>query len=256
MQNLKSLVLTLFFIAISMTCAAQRLSIKPFWGYYVPRLSDVNNDIASEIPVWSDLLETQITSPGKIKGNSVFGGQIQFHLRENYFVNLNISYYRGKAETEFTDSNRTPAGRFFYFREVKSYDVVVNLQYYFDYDAGNFFNTYISIGGGVIAVNANTDTESNFTSSMINNVPLPQVDTHGEFSGSTLTAVLAGGVSLHFSDFLSIWSEAGFQVSNIGQLEGSVSRINNAEIPDFTTNTSFDLTGVFIRLGADFGLQF
>lgn len=235
---------------------SQRITLKPLFGYYLPKLNAVNDDIAKELPFWREFLETDLPDPGKIGGHAVYGGQLQFHFRESYFINVHVSFYRDAAETQFSDALNPSAGQFHYSRKVEFYDAILSLQYFFDYDSDNLFNTYLRIGAGVLSTNAKTETKSTFTASMVSNTFLPQVDTQGDFSGSTLTGIISAGMELRFTPSLTIWGEAGLQSANVGQLNGSLQRANSTAVPDYTTNTTFDFSGLFVRLGGGVGLPF
>ncbi len=64
MPHLKKLAAILFYLIFVAPLAAQSLIIKPFYGYLLPRMSEVNDQIGRQIGLWRELLEEPILSPG------------------------------------------------------------------------------------------------------------------------------------------------------------------------------------------------
>lgn len=228
---------------------AQHISIRPHLGYYVPRMNDVNDTIENQIRVWRELLETDLSDPGKIDGGPIIGGQIQFHLNESYFIALSAAYYREKSETAFAADDR----RFAFTREVEFLDVQLNIQYYFDYEPGTIFNKYLNLGIGVMNGQADARTINTFPASLVSGAQLPRVDTTGDFSRSSLTASITAGIDVRLASLLSLWLEGGLQFGNIGQLDGTVTRLDADPVEDLSS-TEFDFTGFFLRTGFGIGL--
>jgi len=77
--------------------AAQKFSIKPMVGYYYPKLGEVNSKIKTDVDELRNILGAPIPSAGKFNGNIIFGGQIEYQANEEYFFNLNVSYYQEKV---------------------------------------------------------------------------------------------------------------------------------------------------------------
>jgi len=249
---IKPLVVLLFLIIVN-PLLAQSFTIKPYFGYFRPQLTDVNRRIENQIGTWRELLEEPLPSPGKITGRSIFGAAIQYHLNDDYFLCLDISRYQKEATTEYF-TNDTPA-RFFFAREVKTLDAALHLDYYFDYDESDLLNKYIGLGLGIVSVQALSTTQSSFESNA-SKITLPRVDTSGDFSGTAFTLAISGGLEVRLPGAFSLWSEAGYKYAKVGQLDGAIRQINDQQNAAFTTNTSFDLSGFYFQAGVGIGLPF
>jgi len=246
-QNCRFIALLLLLFAT--TSVAQRLTIKPYYGYLLPRMGDVNNRIDVQLEGWRDLLGEPLPAPGEINGNRSLGGQLQYHLSDEYFLALNVSNYQEKIAMEYFRPGSQPADRFFFEREVESIDVVLSVHYYFAYDESRRLNPYVGIGAGLLFAKAKSNTISTIISNPSQGTLFPPTDTRGDFSGETLIAAISGGLDLRIVHFLFLWGELGYQIANLGQLEGSVTAINEQPNAAFTTRTSFDFSGLYFRGG-------
>lgn len=255
MKNLTRPASILFCLMLVAPASAQRLMIKPFYGYLLPQMSDVNERIERQIEGWRELVGVPIPFPEKIAGNGVFGAQAQYQLNDEYFLALNVSHYQKKVATEYSDDAAPIPQNFLYEREVETTDVTLHLNYYFNYDPANRLNKYLGVGAGLIFAKARSNTKSSFVTNPNSKVLLAPVDTQGDFSGNSVTAVFSGGLDFGLSNFVSLWSEVGYQYAKVGQMEGTVSRPDNQNAA-FTTNTSFDFSGFYFRAGLGIGLPF
>jgi len=254
-SNLTTPPVVLLFLIIVNPLPAQNFTIKPYFGYLRPQMTDVNRRIENQIGTWRELLEEPLPSPGKIAGRSIFGAAIQYHLNDDYFLCLDISRYQKKAASEHFN-NATPApARFFFAREVKTLDAALHLDYYFDYDESDLLNKYIGLGLGIVSVQALSTTQSSFESNA-SKITLPPVDTSGDFSGAAFTVAISGGLEVRLLGAFSLWSEAGYKYAKVGQLDGAIRQINDQQNAAFTTNTSFDLSGFYFQAGVGIGLPF
>jgi opacity protein-like surface antigen len=254
MPHLKKLAAILFYSIFVAPLTAQNLVIKPYYGYLLPRLSEVNDQIDRQIGLWRELLGEPILSPGKINGHHVFGGQVLHHFNDDYAVTLELSRYQEKIATDYFKSGTSTPERFLFEREVETHNLAVNLNYYFGCDETSRLNKYIGFGVGLLFAKANSVTLSSIASNK--GAPLPAVDTSGEFSGNSITAALAGGLELRLIGSVSLWGEAGYRYAKIGELDGTVRRIDDQQAAAFTTNTSFDFSGFYFHAGLGIGLPF
>ncbi len=245
-ENYRLLIVILSLLLIA-PLTAQKVNIIPYYGYLLPRMTDVNDKIESDINGrngFQRLIGQNLPFPGEFNGEGVIGAQIEYHLNENYFASINVSYYQESVGSEFATGSTGKADRFLYEREVELYDVSINLHYYFNYSTWKRLNTYLGFGVGLYVVNAFSDTESTFSNDVIN-----PIDTHGEFSGNALGASFALGGDLRLLKFLSLRAEGGIQFANIGQLDGSITTISNPAKQETPSQSSFDFTGLFVRGG-------
>jgi opacity protein-like surface antigen len=256
MKNLMTRASVLLLLIFAVPGMAQTIVIKPYYGYLLPRLSQVNDQISRQIEVWRELLGEPILSPGKIDGNHIWGGQVLYHFNNDYAVTLEASRYQEKVVTDYFRPAASAAERFLFEREVKTFNFAVNLNYYFDYDEASRLNKYVSFGVGLLFAEANSVTFSSIVIDSKTGAVLPLVDTRGDFSGNSVTAALAGGLDLRVAGSISLWGEAGFQYAKIGQLEGTARRLNDQQAAAFTTSTSFDFSGFYFRAGLGIGLPF
>ncbi|MGH7600289.1 MAG: hypothetical protein ACREOI_28380 [bacterium] len=255
MPHFKKLAAILFFSFFVAPLAAQSLAIKPYYGYLLPRMSEVNDQIGRQIGLWQELLGEPFLSPGKINGNHVFGGQVLHHFNDDYAVTLELSRYQEKIVTDYFKPASSPE-RFLFEREVETYNLAVNLNYYFSYDETSRFNKYVGFGVGLLFAKANSTTLSSIVSDSKTGALLAPVDTRGEFSGNSITGALAGGLELRLAGSVSLWGEAGYRYAKIGQLDGTVRRIDDQEGAAFTSDASFDFSGFYFHTGLGFGLPF
>jgi hypothetical protein len=106
---------------------ANDLTIKPLIGYYFPKMSDVNSKIDADIRGFRNIFQAPIPNPGSINGNTLFGGQIEYHFSEDYFLNLNVSHYKEKVSSKYFSATTNPSWRFDYEREVQMIDAIFSL---------------------------------------------------------------------------------------------------------------------------------
>jgi opacity protein-like surface antigen len=253
-RHLITPLVVLLFLMIVNPLLAQSFTIKPYFGYLRPQMTDVNRRIENQIGTWRELLEAPLPSPGKISGRTIFGGAIQYHLNDDYFLCLDLSRYQKEAAIEYFNT-ATPPARFFFAREVKTVDAALHLDYYFDYDESGLLNKYIGLGVGIVSVQALSTTQSSFESNA-SKITLPRVDTSGDFSGTAFTLAISGGLEVRLTGAFSLWSEVGYKYAKVGQLDGSIRQINDQQNAAFTTSTSFDLSGFYVQGGLGIGLPF
>ena len=234
---------------------SQSFTIKPFYGYLRPQMTDVNRRIDTQMAAWRELLEEPLPVPGRISGQPVWGGEIQYHLNDDYFLGLNVSRYQDQATTDYRSPAPATPDRFLYTRDAEAIDVALHLDYYFDYDESSRLNKYFGLGIGVIFAQARSVTQSTFELTD-SKVTLPLIDTTGDFSGTAFTALISGGLALRLVEPFSLWSEVGYRYAKLGQLEGKVRQINSQQNAAFTTNTSFDFSGFYLQAGLGIGLPF
>lgn len=235
-------------LVLATPLTAQKFSIKPVIGYYYPRLAEVNSKIKVDVDGLRNILGAPIPSAGKFTGNIYFGGQIEYQANEEYFFNLNVSYYREKVAADYNSANTVPPWQLSYEREIRMVDVILNMHYYLNYSSWKRFNKYIGIGVGMMFVHARSLT---FIASP--DIPL---DSRGEYSGNTLTGILAIGGNYRLSKTVKLWSEFGLEYGNVGELNGKVTSLEQPEETDAATQSSFDLTGLFLRGGLGITLPF
>lgn len=240
--------LCLFLVTIIFPPAvAQDFSLKLHYGYYYPSPGNVNSKIAEDIRGLRQALQAPIPSPGEFNGSGVWGGQLEYRLNEDYFINLNVSYYREKIALLYRPSP-TPFWTLDYQRELHSLDAIINLHYYFNYSTWKRFNKYLGIGVGLMFLTAKSFTASDNPDALL--------ETRGKFSGNILSGVLAVGGHYRLSKPLRFWGEIGLQYGNFGELDGTVTTRENPQEVETVSASSFDLTGLYARAGLGIGLPF
>lgn len=242
-NKLVAVSMSLFF---AMPAAAQTIVLKPFYGYVAPRLTDVNNQIESQITGWENLLGVAVPSPGKIDGSSLIGGRVQHHFNDEYFIALDFSRYEQEVTTDLKVTTGALPFDFLYQRDVETFEAVLNLGSYFRYDSERRWNIYIEFGAGLLAAKARSTTTLTYTAG---NTKEEAVATYGTFSRSTLAAMLATGLEWRLTGAISLWGTAGYRYAKVGRMEGTATRLNNNPNAAFTTNSSFDFSGFYFRTG-------
>ncbi|RMF56479.1 MAG: hypothetical protein D6748_13385, partial [Calditrichaeota bacterium] len=216
------------------------ITIKPHIGYFFPRMGDVNSKIETDILTFRDIFGEPIPQPGKISGNPMYGAQIEYHLNEDYFLNVNVAYYQDKSNV-FHQSFTDPSLFLNYKREVQFYDVMFNLLYFINYNSWRRFNKYMGLGIGVVLANAHSVTETNH--------PALPLNSRGDFTGNSLSAIISVGGKYRLTTFSYLWGEIGLEYGNMGPLDGKVTTLDHPEKRDAITESSFDFTGIYLRIG-------
>lgn len=247
MQKIEKWLCLFLVLVIFPPAAAQNFSLKLHYGYYYPSLGDVNSKIEEDIRGLRRDLQAPVPSPGEFNGSGVLGGQLEYRLNEDYFINLNVSYFQEKVELQYRPSP-APSWRLEYLRELKSIDAIINLHFYFNYSTWKRFNKYLGIGVGLMFLQAESFTGSDNPDELL--------ETRGKFSGNILSGVLAVGGHYRLSKPLLFWGEIGLQYGNFGELDGTVTTLENPNEVETVSNSSFDLTGLYARAGLGIGLPF
>ena len=225
------------------TAAAQQgdLILKPFIGYMSPSMTDVNSNIDADIRAASELFGEPIPFAGEIGAKPIFGGQLEYHINEELFINLNIGYYSDKVSTSYTFQINNPGTVFNYEREVEQFDFIVNFHYYFGYSTWRSFNKFLAFGVGISVANAKAFTESTN--------PIQLIDSRGEFAGNILSGVLGVGGDVRVAKPVKLWGELGFQFGDFGELDGTIWTIDNPDGEEVITDSKFNFSGFYIRGG-------
>ncbi len=255
MKNLTKPLTILLCLLSAAAVSAQSFMLRPYYGYYSPRLTDVNNQISDQMEGWQQVLGDPLRSPEKFGGRALFGGQVQYHLNDDYFLALDVYRYEQSVATENTRTTGAIPYRFLFTRSVESLAFVLNLNYYFGYDPGARLNKYVGLGPGLIIAEAHSNTQL----VLLNDAggkDLQPVDTQGDFSKTAFSLTLLGGLDFRLFGAVSLWGEAGYQYAKIGQFEGTVRRAGDQQNVAFTTNTSFDFSGFYFRAGLGVGSPF
>ncbi|MCB0261103.1 MAG: hypothetical protein KDH97_16470 [Calditrichaeota bacterium] len=243
-RRIQQMITGMILIGCAVSLNGQNVILKPYYGYYIPRMADVNAKIDQDMDNARIFLQAPVPDAGKFDGEPIFGGQFEYHAGEDYFFNVNFFLYQEQVTTSYQGDGWI----FNYEREVEMFDFVLNMHYYFNYNSWRRLNKYIGLGVGLLVLNANSltfSTNSDYLS-----------DSKGEFNSNTLTGVLSAGLNYRLSNYLQLWGEGGVQFGNFGQIDGKVSSLENPEKRDFISDSSFDMTGFFLRGGLGIGLPF
>lgn len=225
-----------------------QVMIKPYYGYLSPSMTDANNVLRASVALAGNLLEETIPLSEEFDGNHWYGVQLEYHLQEDLFASINAGYFRETIDQTNISQSANPAWRYRFKREVKLYDLIINLQYYINYNSWRRFNKYLGLGIGYMVLNANSLVQSDSPNLLL--------DSKGESTGYSLTGSLTAGFNYRLGKILKFWTEGGLQYGNFGQLDGTVRTLDNPQPRNDITETKFDLTGFFIRGGLGFGLPF
>ncbi len=237
----------LWFLGIGLIWG-QGAYLKPHYGYLFPKMSAVNNKIRADINIARQLLDPSIPAAGEIGGSPFFGGQIEYHLNEDYFFNISVEYFQDEVASRFQGGGSQAPWSFDYQREVKMYDIMFNIHYYFNYNSWQRFNKYLGVGVGVVVVDARSLTVSDHPNYLRNS--------RGDFSGSVLSGLFSLGGDFRIVEAFKLWAEVGYQVSSVGQLDGRITTLQNPERQDIISESSFDLTGPYVRGGIALAMPF
>jgi hypothetical protein len=244
---------TLLALALAAPAAAQRLWIKPYYGYLKVSMTDLNNRVEDQILGWRDVLDAPVADPGKIDGNSAYGGEIALDFSDTYSAGIGIYYFKENISTRYTNLTGTALTQFAFERGVRLYDLFFNLRYYFSEPAFSPVSFYAGFGAGLAMAKASSNTQ-HFVSDASDTTFFVFTDTQGDFSGTTTSAQLMAGIEGRLGGFFLLWGEAGYQVARPGQMDGTIRRIGNEQGSAFTSNTSFNYSGFYARGGLGIAL--
>ena len=247
-----TLVIALFAFAIAAPAAAQRLWLKPFYGYLQAPMSDLNNRIEEQIRGWREVLDAPVAFPEKINGNVAYGGEIAYDFSDNYSVSLGLYYYKEESQVRHDIPAAQTLTRFNFERSVQLYDLFFNLRYHFFEVAYAGVNPYFGFGAGLAMGKAKSITQ-HFVDDLQGNVTFTLTDTQGDFDGNTTSGQIFLGVDARFSTFASLWAEGGYQAARVGQMDGTILR-PGSQASAFTSNTSFNYSGFYVRGGIGIAL--
>ncbi|MCB0265566.1 MAG: hypothetical protein R3C41_06030 [Calditrichia bacterium] len=233
---------------LSAMVSAQSIFFKPIAAYYLPRLTDVNMRIEDAIDDFRDNSGLPLPTAATFGNKVIFGGEIEYHLSEDYFGTIQLMFYNDDADTRFKSTSPTPI-QFDYLRDISMVDVKVNFHQYFSYSSWRRFNKYFGIGVGIMQVSATSETVY-----IADNNSL--INTTGEFSGTTLSASGYFGGEIRLAPAFKLWAEGGYLVGNPGRMDGKVRTLETSGNVDTTSESSFDLSGFFVRGGIGFAVPF
>ena len=251
MQPITKQILLSIILFLPSLLFSQGVTFKPLAGYHFPRMTDVNADIQGDVRILLDGAEGDLPAANTFGGDISYGGEIEYHIGEDYFAAVHLSFYQQNADTRYASASPQQL-RLDYLREVKMYNYMLILRQYFNYNTWRRTNFYFGLGVGLVQANAVSNTLFEFDNTQ-------QIDTDGEFSRAGLSVLGSLGGDLRIAQPFRIWAEAGYQYSNLGQLDGFiVSRDENGQArrSEVTTESSFDLSGFFIRGGLGITLPF
>ncbi len=232
----------------------QSFSIEPVFGYTRLDMDAVNADISNKVLKLSARTGYDIPIPDPLQGNYFWGIQVNYHMENNYFLNVGTTYFREIAElTKGSLPNIAP----FYFhtrREIQLLEINFGLKYYFNYNSWRKINFYVSGGTGYALGWSKYNFDYNDGTNSINN--------SGDFSSGSIIAYLGSGITLRFTPRFSLNPELGYHFANLGQMSGQyrISQIfpkdPTAQLEgiytDFITEENYNYSGFFARIGLQF----
>lgn len=175
-----------FFIAfsaltIAAPASAQRLWLRPFYGYLKTSMTELNDLVEEQILGWREVLNEPIPLPEKINGNGFYGGEVAYDFADNYSISLGLYYYKEDLRVDYANASAALPLRFNFEREVRLYDIFFNLRYHFTEVAFTRFNPYVGFGGSIALAKAKSNTQ-HFVTDPQTNEPVALSDTQGDFS--------------------------------------------------------------------------
>jgi len=198
------------------------------------------------------VLEAPVPFPADINGDAAYGGEVAFDFSENYSLSLGLYYYNEETQLRYNVPAAQSLTRFNFTRGVRLYDLFANLRYhYFEVGYSNM-NPYVGLGVGLAIAKAKSTTQ-HFVDDFQDNLTFTLTDTQGDFDGNTTSGQIFAGVDMRLIDYVSLWAEGGYQLARVGQMDGTIKR-PGAEDAAFTSNTSFNYSGFYLRGGIGIAL--
>ena len=243
----------LFFIFINLN--AQTFNFKPFIGYTKVNMADFNRTIQSQVDVLSDLSQQNLPRPENMDGDYLWGFQVEYHLEENYFININSYYFREKTGSSLYNDIPSDPLNFKSSHQIRLVDLSIGIKYYLSYSSWKRINLFFGFGVGIGMGWSKSELVYN---DYINNYY-----SNGEFSSIAMTGNFILGMDLRLMSGLSIVIEGGYRYSNMGRMDGQL--LIHKDFPNdtldfidngYTTQTYYNFSGIFITAGPSISLPF
>jgi opacity protein-like surface antigen len=236
----------------------QSFKVKPYLAYSQVRMDDVNRDIANRVGQLRNIVDQPLLIPEKLNGNYGWGIQVQYHLGENYFLNLNTYFFQEETKSEYFQEGPPNTVNFLFKRQIEYIEASAGLKYYLGYNTWKRVNFYL--GGGIGVGFGWTDALTKYTDGT------NTVDNSGQYSSTALIANFMGGAEIRLTPYFSLFPEAGYRLANLQQMNGRISvnqdfpGIPNGRLEasdsNYTPEEIYDFSGFFISLGIGFILPF
>ncbi|MEJ2636644.1 MAG: hypothetical protein P8184_15290 [Calditrichia bacterium] len=253
---MKKTIYSALFLSIFYFCSsqAQMLSVKPYFGYATVKMGEVNDDAKTRIKSLAEQTQQALLPPDPLNGDYAWGFQVEYHLEENYFLNVNSYYFREKTATDNFNLFDQPI-EFDVNRRIEYFEISIGINYYFDYNSWRRVNTYFGAGGGLGLGWSKSNFKYNDSKNFVNN--------SGDVSSNALTAYGCLGVRIRLFPFMFLTTEIGAHFANLGQMTGQYrvdQRVNSEYLnytnKDYTTAAAFNYSGYYITVGTGFVIPF
>ncbi len=251
----KTVIISALIIFWGIHLRAQNFTIKPYFGYTTVRMADANNDTKVRIENLRRITGQPLSFPDAFKGDYTWGAQIEYHMEENYFFNLNTSYFREKNTANNTTTVSASPFTYHTDRQIELFEISVGLHYYINYSSWKRVNTYLGGGFGLGLGWFQSNLKFNDKDNRVNN--------SADFSSNALTAHICGGATVRLSTWLFLSGEAGIRFANLQQMDGQlrvdedVDNVVRKTIENnYVTDAVYDFTGFYFTLGTGFMLPF
>jgi len=228
---------------------SQILRLKLYPGYLKVLMKDVNNNMRNQINIFSEISEILLPFPEDFNGNKIYGAQLNYHLNENYFFNFGFYSYKESVGSEMKRFLNNQNMEFKFDRSVELLNLILGLQYYFNYATWKPANYYLFSDLGIAFAASHSLT---YTKNLPN---YKDTNTRGNFTANSITFQVGFGVDINLQKYLSVWLQGGFLFANIGQMEGEIELIDGSRLKR-TTNSRFDYSGILLMTGLGILLPF
>lgn len=226
---------------------AQRLYLKPYFGYSTVRMAEVNADMFNKIEAIYRETGNRLPVPDDFRGNYAWGFQMEYHVEDEYFAYLASYFYREPTEAIYSGYQQGRAIDYHYRRTIEYLEFTIGLHYFFSYSSWKRVNWYIgtAVGAG-IGWNASTFYYSDSDQ---------LIDNKGDFSTSAMVAYFSGGVTFHLTRGVYFFLEPGFRVAPLREMTGRLTTLQGVT-DSFTTPEKYDFSGFFLMGGVALGIPF
>jgi len=236
----------------------QSFKVKPYLAYSQVGMDDVNRDITNRVAQLRNLVGQPLPIPNGLNGNYGWGIQAQYHLGENYFLNLNTYFFKEETESEYFQEGLPNSVNFLFKQQIEYIEASAGLKYYLGYNTWKRVNFYL--GGGIGVGFGWADALTKYTDGT------NKVDNSGQYSSTALIANFMGGAEIRITPYLSLFPEAGYRLANLQQMNGRISidqdfpGIQNGRLEasdsNYTPEEIYDFSGFFVSIGIGFILPF
>jgi hypothetical protein len=225
----------------------RKWSVQASVGYNQLSLDAVDEKNQSDAAGWAR--QGLVVGPlASVKQSPFYSVGISFRVDRDYGISLTVSSWSKTVSTSYNG----PDANLKLERGVGTTDIAAGISYY-PSTRPYFLEWYVQTNIGVSFARA---TARAVGATMVKDgsvlVPVPFVDTDGNYTKSKLTAGIVAGADIPLVGSLSLRTEAGYRFAQVGEMEGDVTQLGVQSVQ--TSTIDFNFSGFQVSAGFRFQL--